>query len=338
MKKCVLFSSLLVLFCLMLSCKKTPTVPEIPDATQTSVTVTSTKTTIWIGETVQMTAKVNMSDGTTKNATGTWSSDNTAVATVSSSGLVTGISAGTATISCSEGGMSGTKTITVQKPTQTAVSVTSTKSTIYVGQTVQMTATATMSDGTTQAATGTWGSDNTAVATVNQSGLVTAVSSGAATIYIDLVDSLSARVEGIPSSDMNISAVRGTKLITVRSIWSKSGVGDSVFDMPTYVSRVRVIGTYTGYSSNFIVDVAGRLFVNELLGTGWGTTTYDGTLLTSGGVVEITHSSGVSWSFTQVLPTTALTNSTRKITNIPSKSDPRYREYEIYKREAAKIK
>ena len=254
MKKCVLFSSLLVLFCLMLSCKKTPTAPEISDPTQTGVTVTSSKSTIWVGQTDQMTATVTMSDGSTK------------------------------------------------------------------------------------AATGTWGSDNTSVATVNQSGLVTAVSSGAATIYIDLVDSQSARIEGFSSSDMNITAVRGTKLITVQKIWSKSGVGDSVFDMPTYVSRVRVIGTYTGYSSNFIVDVAGRLFVNELLGTGWGTTRYDGTLLTSGGVVEITHSSGVSWSFTQVLPSTAITNSTRKLTNIPSKSDPRYREYEIYLREAAKIK
>ncbi len=234
MKKSVLFSGLLVLFCLMLSCKKTPTVPDIPDPTQTAVTVTSTNSTISVGQTEQMTATVTMSDGSTKAATGTWGSDKTNVATVNQSGLVTGIGAGTATISCAEGGMSG------------------------------------------------------------------------------------------------------TKLLTVRDLWSKSGVGDSVFDMPTYVSRVRVIGTYTGFSSNFIVEVGGSLLVNELLGTGWGTTTYDGTLLTTGGVVEITSSSGVSWSFTQVLATTAITNSARKITNIPSKSDSRYRVYEIYLREAAK--
>lgn len=282
-----------------------------------------------------MTAKVNMSDGTTKAATGTWSSDWTNVATVSSSGLVTGIGAGTATISCNEGGMNGSKTLTVQKPTQTAVSVTSTKSTIYVGQTVQMTATATMSDGITKAATGTWDSDNTAVATVNQSGLVTAVSSGAASIYIDLVDSQAARVEGIPSSDMNITAVRGTKLITVRSIWSKSGVGADVFDMPTYVSRVTITGTYPARGENFVVWIDGHLIVNEILGTAWNSTTYSGTFLTSGGVVEVKYSNGLSWSFTQVPPTTALTNTSRPLTNIPSQSDPRYREYEIYKRVAA---
>lgn len=108
--------------------------------------------------------------------------------------------------------------------------------------------------------------------------------------------------------------------------------------MPTYVSRVRIIGTYTGYSSNFIVYVDGWLLVNELLGTGWETTTYDGTLLTTGGVVEIKYSSGVSWSFTQVLTTTAITNTSRKIYNLPSQSDSRNREYEIYKRVAAEIK
>ena len=208
----------------------------------------------------------------------------------------------------------------IPDPTVTGVTVTSNNSTIWVGQTEQMTATVTMSNGTTKAATGTWGSDNTNVATVNQSGLVTGIAAGDATIYCD--------AEGL----------RGTKKLTVRSLWSRSGVGDMVFDMPTYVSRVRVVGTYTGYSSNFIVYVGGRLLVNELLGTGWGTTRYDGTLLTTGGVVEIKYSSGVLWSFTQVLATTATTNTTRKITNIPNQSDSRYREYEIFKRVAAGLK
>ena len=83
--------------------------------------------------------------------------------------------------------------------------------------------------------------------------------------------------------------------------WSAAGSGDTVFDMPTCVARVRIVGRYTGYSSNFIVKVGGRLLVNELLGTGWGPTVYDGTLLTGGGgVTQITNSSGVSWSFTEV--------------------------------------
>ena len=97
-----------------------------------------------------------------------------------------------------------------------------------------------------------------------------------------------------------VATTSSTTTTTVRPIWSKTGQGDNVFDMPTYVSRVRIIGTYTGSSSNFIVKVGGKLLVNELLGTYWGQTRYDGTLLTTGGVAEITNSSGVSWSFEEV--------------------------------------
>lgn len=88
--------------------------------------------------------------------------------------------------------------------------------------------------------------------------------------------------------------------IALAPFWSLSGVGNTVFDMPRNVTRVRVTGRYTSNSSNFIIRVAGRLLVNELLGTGWQSTTYEGTHLTSGGVVEIVSSSGVSWTFTQV--------------------------------------
>lgn len=90
---------------------------------------------------------------------------------------------------------------------------------------------------------------------------------------------------------------------TPRPLWSNSGTGDMVFDMPRDVARVRVIGTYTGSSSNFIVwiEKPRTLLVNELLGTGWGRTTYDGTLLTEGGgIVSIESSSGVAWSFMEV--------------------------------------
>jgi hypothetical protein len=84
-------------------------------------------------------------------------------------------------------------------------------------------------------------------------------------------------------------------------IYSKAGTGDNVFTLPSYVSRVRIQAVYTQNSSNFIVKVSGSLVVNELLGTGWGQTTFDGTyLVAAGGTVQITNSSGVSWTFTEV--------------------------------------
>ena len=80
-----------------------------------------------------------------------------------------------------------------------------------------------------------------------------------------------------------------------------AGAGNTVFDMPTKIRRIRIQATYSQSSSNFIVKIAGSLVVNELLGTFWGQTSYDGThAIAGGGQVEITNSSGVQWIFTEV--------------------------------------
>lgn len=61
-----------------------------------AITVSGSKTEIYEGETLQLSANVTPGNATTKSVE--WKSNNTTVATVSSSGLVTGKSAGTATI------------------------------------------------------------------------------------------------------------------------------------------------------------------------------------------------------------------------------------------------
>jgi hypothetical protein len=81
--------------------------------------------------------------------------------------------------------------------------------------------------------------------------------------------------------------------------WTKSGVGNTVFDMPTYFTRARIKGDYTGSGSNFIMYIGGDLEVNEILGTRWPSTHYEGVHLIRGGVVEIKSSAGVSWSITE---------------------------------------
>lgn len=104
------------------------------------------------------------------------------------------------------------------------------------------------------------------------------------------------------TSTTRTTSVRTSSTTTsVRALWSKSGYGDYAFDMPTYVKWVKITGSYTGYSSNFMVYVGGKLLVNELLGTGWKQTYYTGVWATTGGAVQIKNSSGVSWSFTEVI-------------------------------------
>lgn len=83
-------------------------------------------------------------------------------------------------------------------------------------------------------------------------------------------------------------------------LFTAAGTGDNVFTIPSTVSRIRITARYTGFSSNFIVRIAGSLVVNELIGTGWGAVDFSGTYLTAGGTVQITNSSGVSWTFTEV--------------------------------------
>jgi hypothetical protein len=83
-------------------------------------------------------------------------------------------------------------------------------------------------------------------------------------------------------------------------IFTRVGSGDTVFDLPSYVTRIRITADYTAFTSNFIVRIGGRLVVNELVGTAYNQTHFDGTYAISGGTVEITNSSGVRWSFTEV--------------------------------------
>src|SRR6059036_3980081 len=113
----------------------------------------------------------------------TWSSSNTTVATVSSSGLVSGVTPGSATITAASEGKSGTSTITVTPVPVASVEVTPATASVQAGQTVQLTATPRDAGGTPLSGrTVTWSSSNTAVATVSNSGLVSGVTPGSATI------------------------------------------------------------------------------------------------------------------------------------------------------------
>jgi hypothetical protein len=67
-------------------------------------------------QTQQFTATATMTDGTKVNisSTATWTSETTATATISTTGLATGVAAGTSLISAASGGVTGNKpTLTV---------------------------------------------------------------------------------------------------------------------------------------------------------------------------------------------------------------------------------
>jgi len=164
-------------------------VPAGTPAKMSAVSVTSaTSSSIAKGLSAQLIAKGNFTDGTTSVITSsvTWSSSNSSVATVNSAGLVTGIAAGTATISATSAtGQANSISITVTPAVLNSIAITPASSSVAKGLTQQMVATGTYSDGSSQviiASTVTWSSSSTSVATISSSGVVMGVSTGNTTI------------------------------------------------------------------------------------------------------------------------------------------------------------
>jgi O-glycosyl hydrolase len=81
----------------------------------TQISMTPTSATLLVGGKSTMTAIVRNADGVViPNATVTWASENTAMATVSSTGVITGAAAGRTTITASAGSLTGQVPVTVQ--------------------------------------------------------------------------------------------------------------------------------------------------------------------------------------------------------------------------------
>jgi alpha-tubulin suppressor-like RCC1 family protein len=163
------------------------TSPPTPAGSPTvaSVTVALSPGTLLVGSTVQLTATTKDSAGNVLTGRAvTWASSDTAVATVSATGLVTGVAVGSAMITATAEGKNGTAAVTVTAPPPVLVaSVTVAPATVLVGMTVQLTAAT--KDAAGNVLTGrtvTWATSNPAVATVNSTGLATGVAGGQATI------------------------------------------------------------------------------------------------------------------------------------------------------------
>ena len=165
----------------------TPTPPAPPPApVATSISVTpSSHTLATIGASVQLMATVrDQNNNPMAGQAVTWSSSNTAVATVSGNGLVTAVANGAAQIRAQSGNATGTANITVAEPVPTRITIAPTSHTLeMIGATVQLTAT--VRDQRNNIMSGqsiTWSSGDEAVATVSGAGLVTALSNGMAEI------------------------------------------------------------------------------------------------------------------------------------------------------------
>ncbi|HET7586349.1 MAG TPA: Ig-like domain-containing protein [Gemmatimonadaceae bacterium] len=183
-----------------------------------SVTVSPGSVTITAGESRQLSATVTDASGNPLNRPITWSSDNTAAATVNGSGLVTGVAAGSATITATSDGKTGTANVTVNPVPVASVSVDPTSATLHPGDRLTLTATVKDADGNTLTGrTVVWSSDNPDAATVpTGSGTVTARNVGTAIISATAEGhSGSATISVVPVPVASVDVTPSSSTLTV---------------------------------------------------------------------------------------------------------------------------
>lgn len=146
-----------------------------------SIQLNKTSIAIFNGKTEALIATVIPSDAS--NTAVTWTSSDTSVATVSSSGVVTGKARGTATITVSANdgnGAQATCEVEVKKQYVTSISLNKTSLSLEIGDEVTLSVTILPDNANDK--TYTWSSSDSSIASVDNSGKVTARANGNATI------------------------------------------------------------------------------------------------------------------------------------------------------------
>ena len=219
----------------------TLTVTVQPVAT---VTVSLASSSMVIGATTQATASTRDANGVILTGRAiSWASDNPAVATVNSAGVVTAVGPGSANITATSEGRTGSASVTIFSTAVASVTVSLTSSTIGVGRTTQATATTKDTNGNVVVGRSvTWSSDNTAVATVSETGLVTGVALGSANIKaVSEGQSGSAAVTVAPPLGYG-SSTEKIRIVDVGGVFTPTLTGSST-GTTSFVSRATSVAT-----------------------------------------------------------------------------------------------
>lgn len=163
----------------------------VTNAALLSIQITPATTSKAIGLTQQYTAIGTYTDGSTPDisANVAWASSNPATAAIAAGGLATAAAVGTSTISASLAGItSNNADFTATAAALVSIQVTPASVSRAIGLTQQYTATGTYTDGTTPDITASvaWNSGDPSKASINASGLATAVAVGTTPVTASL--------------------------------------------------------------------------------------------------------------------------------------------------------
>jgi hypothetical protein len=148
-----------------------------------SIAVTAAQNSFALGFTLQLTATGTYSDGSTQDlsASASWTTSNSLIALISNTGLVSGLTAGGITATATLQGVSGSYAVTVNAATLVSISVSPASVTLLqILLTQQFTVIGHFSDGSTQTISSGlhWSCSNGLLATINSTGLLTALGLG----------------------------------------------------------------------------------------------------------------------------------------------------------------
>jgi uncharacterized protein YjdB len=181
--KRILGLSIFGLVVLQLTCGGSDESSTGPEAPVASVTVSPDQLTLLIGGTQQLMAITKDQAGNQlEGRTVTWATTDPSVSTVSSTGMVTGVDAGSTTITATSEEQSGSAAVTVMVPVA-SVTVSPSQLALLVGDSEQLTAiTRDQAGNQLDGRTVTWASTDAGIAGVSATGMVTGFGAGSATI------------------------------------------------------------------------------------------------------------------------------------------------------------
>ncbi len=232
------------------------TTVTVTAATLTALVVSPSAATLAVGGTAKLVATATYSDGSTSDLTASavWTSSDGSIAAVAS-GVVTGVANGSATITASFGGKSGTAAITVSPAKLLSITITPADPSLPLGATLTLKATGLYEGGSSRDITAdvAWSTDDTTFATVSNAtgtaGRVTPIAAGKTTVRakLDGVEgstSLTVTAKAVTSIAVSsLSLVRSTKAFATATATYSDGTTLDVTTGCTWSTASAAIAT-----------------------------------------------------------------------------------------------
>ncbi|MGO2419979.1 MAG: Ig-like domain-containing protein [Vibrio casei] len=199
------------------SSESDPIPVTVTDATVSTLTITPDPLSLAKGTQQQLTATAEFSDASSRDVTSevSWSTVDSALVSVSSSGLAKGegVTAGT-DVTASFGGQSDSLNVVITNATVASLAVTPNPLSLAKGDTEPLTATATLSDSSVQDVTSqvSWASDDPNIVRVNSNDEAEGVEQGSAILTATYSDPVAAVNVVSPNVNVTVGAARADRL------------------------------------------------------------------------------------------------------------------------------